>query len=77
MIGLNGGGGILPKKFKVVLNRSWCKACGICVGFCPKKVFEFAEDGSVRVVREEECIGCRTCEVRCPDYAIEVWEEGG
>jgi len=41
MIGLNGGGGILPKKFKVVLNRSWCKACGICVGFCPKKVFEF------------------------------------
>lgn len=67
----------MPKRFKVLLNPKWCKSCGICVEFCPKKVFEFGKDGKVRVVREEECIGCRNCEIRCPDYAIEVKEEEG
>ena len=22
------------------INRDWCKGCGICVHFCPKKVLE-------------------------------------
>lgn len=66
----------MAKRFKVVINPKWCKACGICVEFCPKKVFEFTGDGKVRVAREEDCIGCRNCEIRCPDYAVEVWEEG-
>lgn len=64
----------MPKRFKVVLNPKWCKSCGICVDFCPKKVFEFSKDGRVVVVREGDCIGCRNCEIRCPDYAIEIWE---
>jgi len=64
----------LTKRFKVVLNTKWCKSCGICVEFCPKKVFEFTSDGKVRVMREEMCVGCRSCELRCPDYAVEVRE---
>ncbi|MCG2757228.1 MAG: 4Fe-4S binding protein, partial [Desulfobacteraceae bacterium] len=27
-----------PKLKEHVINRNWCKGCGICVYFCPKKV---------------------------------------
>ncbi|MBM9604760.1 4Fe-4S binding protein, partial [Desulfopila inferna] len=25
---------------ELVINRDWCKGCGICVKFCPTKVLE-------------------------------------
>ena len=55
---------------KVYLER--CKGCGICVEFCPKKVLEVSELEKVVVVREQDCIKCRQCEMRCPDFAIFV-----
>ena len=62
-------------KFLITINSAWCKSCGICVEFCPKKVFELTiSDGAV-AVRADDCIGCRMCEQRCPDYAITV--DGG
>ncbi|MFO7931560.1 MAG: 4Fe-4S binding protein [Desulfosalsimonas sp.] len=54
------------------IQYSWCKGCGICVHFCPKKVLELDSGGRVRAVRPEDCIGCRLCQLRCPDLAIEV-----
>lgn len=57
------------------IQTSWCKGCGICVHFCPKKVLELDEDGKVCAVRPEDCIGCRLCQYRCPDLAIEVLKE--
>lgn len=54
------------------IMREWCKGCGICVHFCPKQVLELDNGGKVCVVRPEECIACRMCELRCPDLAIEV-----
>jgi formate hydrogenlyase subunit 6/NADH:ubiquinone oxidoreductase subunit I len=33
--------------------------------------------GKVSVEKPELCIGCRFCELRCPDYAIEVHESDG
>ncbi|GAB6163253.1 4Fe-4S binding protein [Desulfothermus naphthae] len=62
-------------KIKHVINRNWCKGCGICVEFCPKKVLEIDREEKVVVARAEDCIGCRTCEYRCPDLAIEVLVE--
>jgi 2-oxoglutarate ferredoxin oxidoreductase subunit delta len=54
------------------IERDWCKGCGICVAFCPKKVLELDEHNKAVAVRVADCIGCRLCELRCPDLAIEV-----
>ena len=66
------------KKLKeIVINRDWCKGCGICVSFCPTKVLELDRADKSIVVRPEDCICCRMCELRCPDLAIEVLIEEG
>jgi 2-oxoglutarate ferredoxin oxidoreductase subunit delta len=61
------------KKYIHIVRERYCKGCGICVAFCPKKVL--ALRGKVVVEHPELCIGCSMCELRCPDYAIEVQEE--
>ncbi len=58
-----------------VIHRDWCKGCGICVHFCPKKVLELDDMDKAVAVRPEDCICCRLCELRCPDLAIEVLTE--
>lgn len=61
-----------PRLEDIIINRDWCKGCGICVHFCPKQVLELDHDDKARVVRRDDCICCQLCELRCPDLAIEV-----
>jgi len=61
-----------PKLKQHHINREWCKGCGICVELCPKNVLELDDQDKVVVVRPHDCICCRLCELRCPDFAIEV-----
>lgn len=56
------------------IKTKLCKGCGICVAFCPKKCL--ALDGMGKVYQSgEDCIGCGQCQLRCPDFAIEVVKE--
>ncbi|MCS7280977.1 MAG: 4Fe-4S binding protein [Desulfobacterota bacterium] len=59
---------------KIDIYRAWCKCCGICVAFCPKGVLAKDELGYPFVEKPDECIRCRWCELRCPDFAITVLE---
>lgn len=59
----------------VEITAAWCKGCDVCVRFCPQRCLVLAPiDGALKAVlaRPETCIGCRLCELLCPDFAIEV-----
>lgn len=58
--------------FVPIINKEWCKKCGLCVAFCPKNVFILDSLGNPKVCKQKECTGCRICEFRCPDFAIKI-----
>ena len=62
------------KHYVQKIFRDWCKACGICIAFCPKSVLDRDEGGAPVVVRPDDCVGCRFCELHCPDFAITIIE---
>lgn len=64
----------VEKTFKLHVQEAWCKGCGICVGFCRKQVLSIAVNGKLSVDHPENCVGCGQCQLRCPDFAIEVEE---
>jgi 2-oxoglutarate ferredoxin oxidoreductase subunit delta len=55
-----------------VINREWCKGCGICVEFCPKDSLAMDEMEKAKLAYPEKCNSCGMCELRCPDLAIEL-----
>jgi 2-oxoglutarate ferredoxin oxidoreductase subunit delta len=72
----------LPEKphpeYEIDIFRDWCKSCGICAAFCPRKCLSLDAEGNPVIARPEACTGCRWCELHCPDFAICVRElEGG
>jgi len=60
---------------RIITVPRYCKGCGICVKFCPKSVLEI-QSFKVNVARIEDCIECMQCELRCPDFAVEVHGSG-
>lgn len=61
---------IAKENMEVKINKAWCKGCGICVAFCPKKVLGYDSNGKVEMLDAVNCIKCGQCELRCPDFAI-------
>lgn len=58
------------ENIEIKINKEWCKGCGICIAFCPKKVLGYDQEGKVEMLDRENCIKCGQCELRCPDMAI-------
>ena len=64
-------------KNKVIIYNNWCKRCGICVAFCPKKVLALDPEGYPFVKDNKACTKCGLCELRCPDFAVVVDKSSG
>lgn len=66
----------------VWVDETRCKACDICVSYCPAGVLAMQVMPSavlgkiIEVVHPQSCIGCRECELHCPDFAIYVADKG-
>jgi 2-oxoglutarate ferredoxin oxidoreductase subunit delta len=52
------------------LYLHWCKACNICIAYCPQKVFEPDRDGKPILAMPEKCTQCAICWLHCPDFVI-------
>ena len=55
---------------EVHVFENWCKGCGLCIAFCPQGVLVLGLDNRPKAIYPEKCIGCRWCELHCPDFAI-------
>lgn len=58
-------------KSEIKINKERCKGCEICIVLCPAQVLDL-QDFKVHVADIEKCTACMQCELRCPDFAIEV-----
>lgn len=61
-----------PKGHRFTIIKRFCKGCRICVDFCPTGTLDLDDRFKITVAHPEKCIGCRMCEMRCPDMAIYV-----
>jgi 2-oxoglutarate ferredoxin oxidoreductase subunit delta len=67
-----------PPNAPVWIDVTKCKACDICVSYCPAGVLSMRQEPSsllgaiIDIVAPESCIGCTDCEIHCPDFAIHV-----
>ncbi|MEM3010516.1 MAG: 4Fe-4S binding protein [Candidatus Bathyarchaeia archaeon] len=59
-------------KIKVDYSKCVGETDKICVELCPASVFCNAKSSKPKVMNEENCIMCRTCQVNCPSQAIEI-----
>jgi len=60
------------KLYDVIFFQKWCKSCGLCTALCAKKIIKTDKLGLPYIDDMDSCIGCRFCEIHCPDFAITI-----
>ena len=69
----------MAKRFQVVIDRERCKGCELCRSFCPKQLIEMDTQVNAKgycpakMTRNDECVGCTSCALVCPDCAIDIF----
>ena len=61
---------------RINIFKAWCKGCGICAAFCPKRSLPSTR-AALPMCGTALCARCGLCELRCPDFAITIDEERG
>jgi 2-oxoglutarate ferredoxin oxidoreductase subunit delta len=65
-----------PPESKVTFYPAWCKRCGNCVAFCPRRALAVDEWNHPYLDKPDRCNACGLCEMLCPDFAISVGDPG-
>ena len=66
---------------RAIIDRARCKACGLCVAFCPKENIAISEEVDDRgyhfavICEDDNCTGCRMCAIMCPEGGISIYRE--
>lgn len=66
-------------KGKIEINQGLCKGCELCIAFCPKNLIGLSDTlNDAGYIPSEykggnECTGCASCAIVCPEVAIEVY----
>lgn len=62
--------------YRIEVYKDLCKACGLCVAWCPQDVLAPDGENYPLTPNLDKCIGCKLCEWHCPDFAIEIIAPG-
>jgi 2-oxoglutarate ferredoxin oxidoreductase subunit delta len=64
---------------QILIDKVYCKGCNLCITVCPKEALVQGKSRSNQgylmpdfIIKN--CIGCRNCELICPDMAISIKE---
>ena len=68
-------------KFEVNFDENFCKGCGLCLVYCPKKIIKQSTHindkgyNTALVEKQKLCLGCKACALMCPEGAISIYKE--
>jgi 2-oxoglutarate ferredoxin oxidoreductase subunit delta len=71
----------MAAKGYIKIDESLCKACQLCLSFCPKSLISMNSNLNTAGYQpatfkdQSECTGCAICALVCPEVAIEVYRE--
>ena len=69
------------RSYLLKIDDRLCKGCRLCIDFCPKGVLDMSvklnEGGTpyAEVRHSENCIGCKSCTLVCPEACVELFEQ--
>ena len=63
----------------IIFDEEKCKACGLCIPVCPKKIIALGKDkinkkgyNPAEVKEKDLCTSCAACAVICPHVVIKI-----